>query len=44
MPYVNIKVTKENGGLTKEEKQKLIKGVTDLLQETLHKTLLRLLL
>ncbi|GAF23838.1 MULTISPECIES: tautomerase family protein [Shouchella] len=37
MPYVNIKVTKENGGLTKEEKQKLIKGVTDLLQETLHK-------
>ncbi|AIC96028.1 MULTISPECIES: tautomerase family protein [Shouchella] len=37
MPYVNIKVTKENGGLTKEEKHKLIKGVTDLLEETLHK-------
>ncbi|BAD63126.1 tautomerase [Shouchella clausii KSM-K16] len=37
MPYVNIKVTKENGGLTKEEKLTLIKGVTNLLAETLNK-------
>ncbi|WP_018923098.1 tautomerase family protein [Salsuginibacillus kocurii] len=37
MPYVNIKVTKENGGLSKEEKQKLIEGSTRLLQETLGK-------
>ncbi|KKJ78596.1 tautomerase [Kiloniella litopenaei] len=35
MPYVNIKVTDE--GVTKEQKAKLIKGVTDLLQEVLDK-------
>ena len=35
MPYVNIKVTKE--GLTADKKAELIKGVTDLLQETLDK-------
>ena len=35
MPYVNIKITKE--GATKEQKAKLIKGVTDLLSETLGK-------
>jgi 4-oxalocrotonate tautomerase len=37
MPYVNIKVTKENGGLTKEEKLTLIEGVTGLLEKTLNK-------
>ncbi|WP_227396148.1 tautomerase family protein [Jeotgalibacillus aurantiacus] len=37
MPYVNIKVTRENGGLTKEEKAALVKGATDLLQNTLGK-------
>ncbi|MBM7094871.1 4-oxalocrotonate tautomerase family protein [Bacillus sp. H-16] len=37
MPYVNIKVTKENGGLTKAEKETLVKGVTNLLEETLNK-------
>ena len=35
MPYVNIKVTKE--GVTKEEKQKLIAGVTGVLVDVLHK-------
>ncbi len=35
MPYVNIKVTDE--GVTKEQKAKLIKGVTDLLQDVLDK-------
>ncbi|WP_419904601.1 tautomerase family protein [Kiloniella sp.] len=35
MPFVNIKVTKE--GVTREQKLKLIKGVTDLLQEVLNK-------
>lgn len=35
MPYVNIKITRE--GATDEQKSKLIKGVTDLLQETLGK-------
>lgn len=38
MPYVNIKVTREKeGGLTKEEKSTLIKGVTELISETLDK-------
>ncbi|RNA66678.1 2-hydroxymuconate tautomerase family protein [Alteribacter keqinensis] len=37
MPYVNIKVTKESGGLTKAEKETLVKGVTNLLEETLNK-------
>lgn len=35
MPYVNIRVTNE--GVTKEQKAKLIKGVTDLLQDVLNK-------
>jgi 4-oxalocrotonate tautomerase len=38
MPYVNIKVTKENGqGITLEEKQQLIEGSTKLLQDVLGK-------
>jgi 4-oxalocrotonate tautomerase len=35
MPYVNIKVTRE--GVTPEQKEKLIKGATDLLREVLGK-------
>ncbi len=35
MPYVNIKVTKE--GVTAEQKEKLIKGATDLLVNVLGK-------
>ena len=35
MPYVNIKITRE--GATAEQKAALIKGVTDLLVEVLHK-------
>ncbi len=35
MPYVNIKITKE--GATPDQKAALIKGVTDLLVETLGK-------
>lgn len=35
MPYVNIKITKE--GATKEQKDKLIRGVTKLLADTLGK-------
>ncbi len=35
MPYVNIQVTDE--GVTKEQKQKIINGVTQLLFEVLHK-------
>jgi len=41
MPYVNIKITKEGGpegkGASNEDKAKLIKGITDLLQEVLGK-------
>ncbi|MEU7138671.1 4-oxalocrotonate tautomerase family protein [Nocardia sp. NPDC046473] len=35
MPYVNIKVTNE--GVTSDQKSRLIKGVTDLLQDVLDK-------
>jgi 4-oxalocrotonate tautomerase len=35
MPYVKIEVTRE--GVTREQKQMLIKGVTDLLTKILHK-------
>ena len=35
MPFVNIKITKE--GATKEQKERLIKGATDLLVDVLEK-------
>ena len=35
MPYVNIKITEES--VTQKQKQELIKGVTDLLQNILDK-------
>lgn len=35
MPYVKIEVTRE--GVTREQKQKLIAGVTDLITEILDK-------
>ncbi|WP_299458721.1 4-oxalocrotonate tautomerase family protein [uncultured Microscilla sp.] len=35
MPYINIKVTDEN--VTKEQKQQLIAGVTQLVVEVLNK-------
>ena len=35
MPYVNIKVTRE--GVTKEQKEKLIQGATQLLVDVLNK-------
>jgi 4-oxalocrotonate tautomerase len=35
MPYVNVKITRE--GASSEQKAKLIKGITDLLVETLGK-------
>ena len=42
MPYVNIKVTREGGpdgtGPSREEKSRLISGVTELLQEVLNKS------
>ncbi len=35
MPYVNIKVTRENGVPTAKQKEELIKGVTKLISEVL---------
>ena len=35
MPYVNIKITKED--TTKEQKQELVEGVTKLLEKVLNK-------
>lgn len=37
MPFVNIKITQENGEPTKEQKQQLIEGVTELLAKVLNK-------
>ena len=35
MPFVKIELTRE--GVTREQKQCLIKGITDLIEEVLHK-------
>ncbi|RTI71497.1 2-hydroxymuconate tautomerase family protein [Campylobacter jejuni] len=37
MPFVNIRITKENGKPTLKQKQELIEGVTDLLAKVLNK-------
>jgi 4-oxalocrotonate tautomerase len=36
MPVINIKMTHEDGGATKEQKEKLIKGITELFAETFN--------
>ncbi|WP_419765884.1 MAG: tautomerase family protein [Arcobacter sp.] len=33
MPYINIKMTHEDGGATKEQKEKLAKGITELFSD-----------
>lgn len=37
MPYVNIKLTREQEPLTAEQKAELIKGVTDLLVDVVKR-------
>ncbi|HEH5497302.1 TPA: 4-oxalocrotonate tautomerase family protein [Campylobacter coli] len=37
MPFVNIRITKENDEPTLKQKQELIEGVTDLLAKVLNK-------
>lgn len=37
MPFVNFKITKENGEPTASQKRELIEGVTDLLVKVLNK-------
>ncbi|MDN5053726.1 tautomerase family protein [Aliarcobacter butzleri] len=36
MPVINIKMTKEGGGATKEQKEKLSKGITELFAQTFN--------
>lgn len=36
MPFINIKMTHEDGGATKEQKEKLVKGITELFAETFN--------
>ena len=33
MPYINIKMTKEDGGATKKQKEKLAKGIIKLFDD-----------
>ena len=33
MPYINVKMTHEDGGATKEQKEKLASGITELFAE-----------
>lgn len=35
MPYINIKMTKEDGGATLKQKEDLIKGVTDVFDKVM---------
>jgi 4-oxalocrotonate tautomerase len=37
MPYVNIRITREQEPVTSEQKAALIKGVTDLLVEVINR-------
>ncbi|MCR2105063.1 4-oxalocrotonate tautomerase family protein [Campylobacter upsaliensis] len=37
MPFVNIKITKENETPTKEQKEALIQGITELIAKILNK-------
>lgn len=37
MPYINIRVTKENGEPTAEQKAQLIEGVTELVSRVLSR-------
>jgi 4-oxalocrotonate tautomerase len=36
MPMINIKMTHEDGGATKEQKEKLVKGITELFAQTFN--------
>ncbi|MCJ8326868.1 MAG: 4-oxalocrotonate tautomerase family protein [Campylobacterales bacterium] len=36
MPFINIKMTHEDGGATKEQKEKLAKGITELFAATFN--------
>ncbi|TLD84058.1 4-oxalocrotonate tautomerase family protein [Helicobacter sp. MIT 11-5569] len=38
MPYVNFKITTENGSPTKEQKEQIIKETTELLEKILNRS------
>ncbi|CAD7288454.1 tautomerase family protein [Campylobacter suis] len=38
MPYINIRVTKENGEPTQEQKEQLASGVTELFERVLGRS------
>ncbi|HJE02859.1 putative tautomerase [Aliarcobacter thereius] len=38
MPVISIKMTKEDGGARQEQKDKLVKGITDLFSEVFNRS------
>lgn len=36
MPVINVKMTHEDGGATKEQKEQLVKGITELFAKTFN--------
>lgn len=36
MPVINVKMTHEDGGATKEQKEALVKGITELFANTFN--------
>lgn len=38
MPVINIKMTKEDGGATKEQKEELAKGITELFSKVFSRS------
>lgn len=38
MPVINIKMTKEDGGATVEQKEELAKGITELFSKILNRS------
>jgi len=38
MPFINIKMTKEDGGATTQQKEELIKGVTDVFDKVIGRS------
>ncbi len=37
MPFVNVRITKENGEPTTKQKEEIIEGITELLAKVLNK-------
>ena len=37
MPVINVKMTHEDGGATKEQKERLVKGITELFADIFNR-------